>query len=93
MRPLRQFGTPPAPVDIYEDRGCGFTSDWPRAGNPGPSWEYLGTLALDTHAPGLVVTLLQQVQGSSPPPPGPTTGLPPHQSADPALWALHLAFR
>ena len=92
MCPLRQFGTPPAPVDIYEDRGCGFTSDWPRAGNPGPSWEYLGTLALDTAAPGLVVTLLEQVQGTSPPSPGPTTGMPPHQSADPALWALHLAF-
>lgn len=77
-------------MDIYEDRGCGYTSDWPRAGNPGPSWEYLGTLVLDTDAPGLVVILLEQVQGTSPPSPGPTAGTPPHQSAKPASSSLLL---
>ncbi|KAK9838490.1 hypothetical protein WJX81_002661 [Elliptochloris bilobata] len=66
-----QFGAPPAPVDLYEERGCGWPgAGWPRAGNPGPSWQYLGTLVLDTTAPGLDVDVIGQVQGSSPPPPG-----------------------
>lgn len=67
---LRQFGDASASVDLYEDRGCGTPGTaWPRIGSPGPEFQYLGTLVLDTEPPALSVDVVKQVHGSVPPPP------------------------
>jgi len=62
-------------VDLYEDLGCGAAGTlWPRAGGPGPTWQYLGTLTLDAAPPSLDVSIVAQVQGDAPPLPGPPAG-------------------
>ncbi len=62
-------------MDLYEDLGCGAAGTlWPRAGTPGPTWQYLGTLTLDAAPPSLDVSVVAQVQGDAPPPPGPPAG-------------------
>ncbi len=81
-------------MDLYEDLGCGAAGTlWPRAGAPGPTWQYLGTLTLDAAPPSLDVSVVAQVQGDAPPPPGPPAGRAPlpceTQGTALCLWCAH----